>query len=77
MSKIVLNSKGIRELLKSHEVKECILEESESIKARCGAGYATDVKYMGTRVISSVYTETQEALEDNYNNNTLLKASKA
>lgn len=74
MSKIVLNSKGIRDLLKSHEVKECITEEAEKIKGRCGNGYATDTKYMSTRVISSVFTETEDALQDNYDHNSLLKA---
>ncbi|MBQ0113619.1 MAG: hypothetical protein KBT03_10850 [Bacteroidales bacterium] len=76
-TKIVLNSKGVRELLKSSEVRDYIKSEADAIKGRCGSGYATDSKYMGTRVISSVYTETKEAYQDNLENNTLLKASKA
>ena len=42
--------------------------------ARAGDGYATDVYQAGSRVIASVYTETEEAMKDNLENNTLLKA---
>ena len=73
-TKIVLETSGIRELLKSHDVKECIHNESIRIREACGTdGYETDVKYMGTRVISSVYTTSEESLRDNLENNTLLK----
>ena len=74
--KIELNSKGIREILKSSEMRDFLKSQAEDIKSRCGSGYATDVKYMQTRVISSVYTENSEAERDNVENNTLLKASR-
>ena len=37
-------------------------------------GYASDTYNAGSRVIAAAYTETEEAMEDNLENNTLLKA---
>lgn len=74
--KIELNSRGIREILKSSGMKECVKKCADDIKSRCGSGYETDVKYMGTRVIASAYTATSDAMRDNLENNTLLKASR-
>ena len=72
--KVELNNKGIHELLKSQEVEDACQAEAQKIAARCGSGYATDTKDMPTRQIASVFTTTKEALKDNYDNNTLLKA---
>ena len=49
-------------------------EVADQVAAKAGDGYATDVYQAGTRVIASVYTETEEAMKDNLDNNTLLKA---
>ena len=62
------------QLLKSAWVDSILAEVSGTIAGRCGAGYATDQKSMGTRHIASVYTETDEAKRDNMDNNTLLRA---
>ena len=51
-----------------------VREWEKQVAARAGDGYATDVYQAGTRVIASVYTETEEAMKDNLENNTLLKA---
>lgn len=76
MSKIrvELNYAGVGELLKSQEIADTVKEVAEQVAARAGDGYATDVYQAGTRVIASVYTETEEAMKDNLENNTLLKA---
>lgn len=74
MNRFELNSSGVRALLKSSEMKEAVSEKAEEIAARCGDGYSTDVKYMTTRVIASVFTDSEEAYKDNLENNTLLKA---
>lgn len=71
--KVVLNYNAMNKLRKSSEVREMLKDKAEEIAKRCGEGYAADHKYMGTRVIASVYTETPEAMRDNSNNNTLLK----
>ena len=73
--KIELNSAGVRELL--HECGRTVCKEkADSIAARCGAGYASDTKNAGTRTIAGVITDSVEAMKDNNNNNTLLKALK-
>lgn len=74
MAKIVLNHAGIQALLKSDEVQAFILEQASGIGSRCGAGYETDVYMAPSRVISSVYTTDKKAIQDNLENNTLLKA---
>lgn len=73
-NQIKLNSKGIRELLTSEEVGAFVRQEADRISGRCGAGYEAD-SFRGNFVrMSSVYTATQDAVNDNYDNNTLLRA---
>ena len=72
--KIELNDAGFIELLKSQEITDAVKEVADQVAARAGDGYATDVYQAGTRVIASVYPETEEAMKDNLENNTLLKA---
>jgi hydroxymethylglutaryl-CoA reductase len=72
--RVELNYAGVGELLKSQEIADTVKEVAEQVAARAGDGYATDVYQTGTRVIASVYTETEEAMKDNIENNTLLKA---
>lgn len=73
--KIVLNSEGIQELLKSAEV----MAECRSHAAEMAATLGTDdyevSEYVGsTRVNVSVRAKTDKAIKDNYENNTMLKA---
>lgn len=72
MTKVVveLNSAGVRELLKSEAMKKELERQAARIATRAGEGYK--VKTMGTRVVA--FPSTKEAEQDNYNNNTLLKA---
>lgn len=78
MSKVEvrLNTGEVRKLLKSQEIKGMLQELSSGIASRCGDGYKSDVKDMGTRSIASAYTDTPEAMRDNLKNNTLLKGLK-
>ena len=72
--KIELNYAGVGKLLHSQEVEDEVKRLANQTAAKAGDGYATDVYQAGTRVIASVYTETTEAMKDNQENNTLLKA---
>lgn len=75
--KIVLNLQGIRkEILQSSEMGEILGEITDGIQSRCGVGYAKDVKKANSRYISSVYTESANAMRDCKKNNTLLKGLK-
>lgn len=71
---IKVNYAGVGELLKSDEMAALMQEYAQQTQQKAGDGYATDVFYGNSRVMASVYTETQEAAKDNLENNTLLKA---
>ena len=72
--KIVLNSAGVREMLQSAEIQAVLRERANEIAARAGDGYTTDVFAGKTRANASVFANTPEAIRDNLNNDTLLKA---
>ena len=74
MIKVELNHEAVGELLKSSEMQELVKSYADGIAERAGDGYASDTYRAGSRVIASAYTETEEAMEDNLENNTLLKA---
>lgn len=74
--RIELNSAGVRELLKSSEMQNIVKSKADEIQSRCGTGYVTDTYNAGTRVIASVATSDYESMQDQYENNTLLKALK-
>ncbi len=72
--KIVLNRQGVRDLLLSDDVLECVKDTAEKVRAKCGDGYGTSEHKGRNRVNVSIQPETTEAQRDNYKNNTLLKA---
>lgn len=72
--RIELSDSGIRALLKSKEMSDHCAKIAHDTAQRAGDGYTTDTKQMSTRVIASVFTDTNEAYYDNLENNTLLKA---
>lgn len=71
---IELNQKGLRELLKSPEMKAICTEHAQAIAGRAGDGYEVSPYTGKRRVNASVFAATKEAKQDNYKNNTLLKA---
>lgn len=72
--KIELNSAGVRELLKSSEMKtECEKRANEAV-GRLGPGYTVSTHTGKNRVNASVYAESYEAKRDNMESNTILKA---
>lgn len=72
--KIELNSPNIRKFLKSREMRELVKSYADKAADRLGEGYESDHKYMSSRVIASVYTDTPEARRENLENNSILKA---
>lgn len=72
--KVVLNTSGVRELLQSSEMMSICEEHAMAIQQQAGDGYEVS-KYKGkNRVNVSVKAITNEAIQDNLDNNTLLKA---
>lgn len=72
-TRISINYSEVGKLLRSSEMRSVVGNAASGIASRCGSGYSSDVKNMGTRVIASAFAETDEARQDNMNNNTLLK----
>ena len=72
--KVELNSEGVRELLKSTEMKSYCKRLADGIAARAGEGYQVTTWDGRNRVNASVYAVTNAAKRDNMKNNTLLKA---
>lgn len=74
LTAIVLNNGEIGKFMKSEEMTKMLHERAEQIANRAGTGYAADTKMMGTRVIASAYTDSFDAMRDNLDNNSLLRA---
>lgn len=69
-----LRSKGIRDMLRSDELKNFCKNQAEIAASRAGDGYGVSTYTGKTRVNASVRAVTKEAYKDNLNNNTLMKA---
>ncbi len=78
MSKVrfELNRRGVGELLKSQEMKDVLSSYAADIQGRVGGSYQTDVKQMRTRAIASVFTKEPGEIQDNFDNNTLWRATR-
>ena len=73
--KFTLNKKGVRDLLMSPEVLAYCEGQANAISSRAGSGYEASSSPVGqTRVHARVTAVTDEAIKDNLENNTLLKA---
>ena len=72
--KFELNRSGVRELLKSSEMQDVLMNYAKGISARAGAGYSVHIG--SNRANVSVQTDTKEAAKDNLDNNTLLRRLK-
>lgn len=71
---IELNSSGVRELLRSAEMKNICQGHAEKIQARLGEGFVVTTNAGKNRVNASVATDTIEAMRDNMENDSILKA---
>ena len=70
--KFTLNRDGVRELMQSQEMQDVLVEFAGQVAERAGDGYSV---YVGTtRANVSVRTETEEAMADNLDHNTLEKS---
>ena len=69
-----LNEAGVRELLQSAEMNEIITAYTDQINAEAGEGYEGDVQTGKNRIVGMVKAVSKEAIEDNEENNTLLRA---
>lgn len=72
--KFELNRAGVRELLKSGEMKDICNDYAKGALARLGEGYAADSHEGKNRVNAMVYAETYQAKRENAKTNSILKA---
>ncbi len=72
--KIVLNGEGIRSMLRSDEMMRVCEEQAQKAVKKLGPGYEVSTHVGKTRVNASIAAVTSEAIQENYENNTILKA---
>jgi len=72
--KIVLNREGVRELLKSSEMKSICEEHANAALNKLGNGYEVTTMTGKNRVNASICAVSDEAKRENLKNNTVLKA---
>lgn len=72
--KIEINQKGLLELFKDPAIKEACIEVANEVADVAGDGYNVS-KWTGPhRSGATVWCNTPEAIKDNLENNTMLKA---
>ena len=67
---VKINYSGVGQLLKGSEVQEML---SGIAGAKTPEGYSNRIHVTEQRAIANIYPDTEEARQDNYENNTLLK----
>ena len=71
---VVLNREGVRALLRADETRDVLEHYASGALRNLGPGYGTS-SYVGkNRVNVAVEAQTFEALQENYHENTVLKA---
>lgn len=71
---IELNISGVRELLRSEEMKSICEEHANNALEKLGPGYTVTKMTGKNRVNASVYAESYKAKRENMEKNTILKA---
>lgn len=72
--KVKLNRKTVRDLLRSHEIKQDLEERGRRIAAAAGPGHRVDSEVGPNRVRVAVITDTAEARHDEATRRTLTRA---
>lgn len=74
--KFELNKEGVGELLKSEEMQEVLKSYAKQVARNAGPGFEPTTYVGKTRANVSVRVEavTEQAEQDNYENNTLLRS---
>ncbi len=70
----VLNSAGVRQLLKSAEVKGAVGNIAREVSSSAGDGFRAEVRSGEKRAYANVKPVTEHAQREVYNHNVLVKA---
>lgn len=71
---IKLNLPGINAIMKSDGIQSVIKAAGDSIAASAGSDYAAEVNVGNWLAFCNIYPDSKAAANDNFKNNTLLKA---
>lgn len=71
--KFELDGEGVADLMKSSEMQGILNELGAQKASQAGNGYDYDVHVHQVRAVANIFPDTEEAAQDNYENNTLLK----
>lgn len=72
--KFELNLQGLNELMKSDEMVSVLEKCGRAVAEAAGADYASGVHQADFVAIANVYPDSKRAANENYHENTLLKA---
>lgn len=72
--RISLDYAGIGQLMRGEGMAAAVGEYGAAIASRAGSHYGFRVRNTGQRQAADVYTADREGVQDNYDNNTLLRA---
>ncbi len=75
--KVVLNLKGINELMKGPEIQGALHEAGQAVARAAGDGFDSETHLASFVAIENVFPTTQKAAYDEIENNRLLKAAGA
>lgn len=74
--KVVLNREGVRQLLRSADMMAACEQKANEALAQLGAGYQVTTHTGRNRVNASIAAVTAEAIRENAETNSVLKALK-
>lgn len=77
MSKVIKvkgNKAGYRQLLNGREMQQLLNELGNEVAQKCNGDYVVTTQMGKVRAHTRVATNSRETLNDNYDNNTLIKA---
>jgi len=72
--KVVLNRKGIRELLHSDGIESALVQAGNSVQAKAGANFGVKAFSMPSRSVVRVSAINKNGVRENVDNNVLLKS---
>lgn len=76
-SNFKLNLPGLNELMKSAEMQQHLKEAGAAIAGAAGTEYDHSTYVLNFVAVEHVYPTTKDAAHDNFENNTLIKATGA
>lgn len=71
--RLELNRSGVRELLRSDEMKAMLKAKADAAAKACGDGFESGSYVMPTRAVARVSAVSVDAKRDNLKNNTILR----